>query len=79
METSPDPSQELNKNIIELTKMVERLNSLKFIFLRGILNGIGTFVGATIVAAIAITLLVKILGALDIDLGINGYLNSLLP
>lgn len=79
MEQQPNSVEELNKNIIELTKMVERLNSLTFIFLRGIVNGVGTFIGATVVAAIAITVMVKILGVFDIDLGIREYLNSLIP
>lgn len=79
MEQQPNSAEELNKNIIELTKMAGRLNSLPFIFLRGIVNGVGTFIGATIVAAIAITVVVKILGVFNIDLGIREYLNSLIP
>lgn len=77
METS-NQTQELNKNIVELSATVKRINSLKFIFFRGVLNGIGTFIGATVVAAIAVTLLVNILGLFNIDLGIKDYLNSLL-
>lgn len=79
MEEPLDPKLELNKNIVELSAIIKQTNSLKFIFLRGIANGVGTFIGATIVAAIAITFLVQILGALDIDLGIRDYLNSLIP
>jgi Domain of unknown function (DUF5665) len=79
METSQDPNQELNTNIVELSATIKKVNSLKFIFLRGIANGVGTFIGATIVAAIVITLLVQVLNTLDIDLGIRDYLNSLVP
>lgn len=78
MEESSNPHDELNKSILELSATTKRINSFKFIFLRGVLNGVGTFIGATIVAAIAITLLLKVLGILDIDLGIKDYLNSLL-
>ena len=78
VETS-DSNQELNKNIVELSATIKRINSVKFIFLRGVANGVGTFIGATIVAAIVITFLVQILGLFDIDLGVKDYLNSLLP
>lgn len=78
MEESSNLTQELNKNIVELSSTVKRINSFKFIFLRGILNGVGTFIGATIVAAVAITLLVQILGMFDVDQGIKEYLSSLL-
>lgn len=73
------PDQELNKNIIELSATIKRVNSIKFNFLRGIVVGVGTFIGATVVAAIAITLLVHALSIFNIDIGIRDYLNSLLP
>ena len=78
MEESSNLTQELNKNIVELSATVKRINSFRFIFLRGVLNGVGTFIGATIVAAVAITLLVQILGMFDVDQGIKEYLSSLL-
>lgn len=78
MEEIPDLTTELNKNIVELSATVKRVNSFKFIFFRGILTGVGTFIGATVVAAIAVTLLVQILAFFDVDLGIREYLNSLL-
>lgn len=79
MEETTTPNQKLNENIVELSATVKRINSIKFIFLRGVVNGVGTFIGATVVAAVAVTLLIQILGVLDIDLGIRDYLNSLLP
>lgn len=71
-------TEDLNKNITELSATVKKVNSLKFIFLRGILSGVGTFIGATVVAAIVVTILLQILAFLDIDLGIREYLTSLL-
>lgn len=79
MEETSESNQELNKNIVELSATINSVNSYKFVFFRGIVNGVGTFIGATIVAAIAITFLVQILGVFNIDLGINDYLKSLIP
>ncbi len=70
-----DTLNDLNSNIVELSKTVKRLNSYRFILLRGIVTGIGTFLGATIIAAIAIATIVQILGFL----GIEGYFESFLP
>ena len=78
MEESTDPNYELNKNIVELSATTKRINSFKFIFFRGVLNGVGTFIGATIVAAIAITVLVQILDLFNINLSLREYLNSLI-
>lgn len=78
MEETPVPKNELNQNILELSATIKKINSLRFVFFRGVIHGVGTFIGATIVAAIVITLLVQILGVFHIDFGINTYLNSLL-
>lgn len=76
MEKSSDPQKELNQNILDLSRTIKQINSFWFVFLRGIVNGVGTFIGATIVAAIVITFVAKILTFFDINLGINDYLNS---
>ncbi len=78
MEIAPNPNQELTKNIAELSTTTKRINSLKFVFFRGIVSGVGTFIGATVVAAILITVIVQILGLFDIEFGIKEYLSSLL-
>jgi len=78
MEEKSNSEQELNQNIVELSATIKRINSFRFVIFRGIINGVGTFIGATVVAAIVITLVVQILGLFDIDLGIKDYLNSLL-
>jgi hypothetical protein len=75
-DTSNDTDIEsLNKNIVKLSAMVERVNSYTFIFLRGIIGGVGTFIGATIIATIVITILIQILGVF----GISQYFESFLP
>ncbi len=68
----------LNQAIADLHHTTKRLNSFKMVFVRGIIGGIGTFLGATIVAAIGITVLVQVLKLFNIDIGLDGYLESLL-
>ena len=75
MNDTPNDTKSLNENIVKLSTMVERVNSYKFIFLRGIVNGVGTFIGATIFATIVITILIQVLGFL----GISEYFESFLP
>ncbi len=65
----------LNENIVELTHTIKRVSSYKFVFLRGIINGVGTFIGATIVAAVVITFAIQVLGFF----GLEGYFEQLLP
>lgn len=68
----------LNQAIADLHHTTKRLNSFKMVFVRGIIGGIGTFLGATIIAAVAITILVQVLKLFSIDLGLSEYLESLL-
>lgn len=70
-----DDIKSLNENMVRLSHIIQRVNSYRFVFLRGIVMGIGTFIGATIVAAIAITIFVQVLGFL----GLEGYFESFLP
>jgi hypothetical protein len=71
------------KNLVDQLKVLEvtlkKINSFKSVFARGVVNGVGTFIGATIVAALVITIMVQVLKFLDLDLGIGEYLQSLLP
>jgi hypothetical protein len=62
-----DPTFELRKALGRLSANLERANSLKHVFWRGVISGIGTVIGATIVAAIGLTLAFKILQAVGID------------
>lgn len=56
---------ELAVNIKELDKDIVKANSFYRVFLRGVLWGVGTALGATIVAAIVITLLSKIINSMN--------------
>lgn len=75
MSTPEEEKESLNKNIIKLSETIHEINSYKLVFLRGIINGVGTFIGATVVATIVITILIKIFGFL----GVGDYFDSFLP
>ncbi|MFC1612706.1 DUF5665 domain-containing protein [Patescibacteria group bacterium] len=49
----------LNKNIKELNKSFGKANSFKLSFFRGLMVGVGTAIGATIIAAMVVTILLK--------------------
>lgn len=51
--------EKLDKDIIKLDKNIQNSNSIWRNFLRGLVSGTGTAIGATIVAAILITILVQ--------------------
>jgi len=65
MKKTSNNSQDINKNLVKLTKQMERLNSFKFSLLRGIMTGVGTAIGATIVAAILITILGRLIQSVE--------------
>jgi tetrahydromethanopterin S-methyltransferase subunit G len=72
----PEELGELNENIEELTEKIEETNSMKRVFMRGVVMGIGTFIGATILAALAIAIILKILGFVGIRSTVENYIHS---
>lgn len=61
---------EMDKTTQEIRKLRETMikkDRLGRVFVRGLINGIGTAVGATIIAAIAIAIFVQILTTTGID------------
>jgi hypothetical protein len=52
-----DHTKELNENLIRLNENLERQLSFKFIILKGAVYGLGTAVGATIIAGLVLSLL----------------------
>lgn len=56
---------ELAINIKKLDKDIVKTNSFNQVFMRGVLWGVGTTLGTTIVAAIVITLLSRIFNSFD--------------
>jgi len=62
----------LTSEIIELTKHVRRSNSLFRALLKGIMVGIGTALGATVIAGLALWLLWSTIQ----ELGLDKYFNT---
>lgn len=56
---------ELAINIKKLDKDIVKTNSFRYVFLKGILWGVGTTLGATMVAAVIITLLSRIISSVN--------------
>ena len=57
--------EELNQNIKDLNVIMKRANSFHFVFLRGILWGLGSAVGATVIAVIIIAILSSIIQSVN--------------
>ncbi len=69
----PDQHLALEKHIDDLVITLEKLNSWRRRLLLGIIHGVGTALGATIIAAIIIYLIVNAMRAL----GFEGLLEAL--
>lgn len=78
MEDISEELRSLKYAVEELHTTTKRANSTKAVFVRGIIGGVGTFLGATIVAALLIAIITQILILLDFDIGISNYLQSLI-
>ena len=57
--------EELNQNIKKLIVVVKRANSFQYVFLRSVLWGLGSAVGATAVAVIVIAILSNIIQSVN--------------
>ena len=57
--------EELNQNIKKLIVVVKRANSFHYVFLRSVLWGLGSAVGATAVAVIVIAILSNIIQSVN--------------
>lgn len=77
-------SKDLQDSIEELEDRIEKVNSFKTIFFQGILTGLGSVIGATIVFAILISLLSWFIANTEImwvnnaieALGLSGMFNK---
>jgi tetrahydromethanopterin S-methyltransferase subunit G len=76
MELEQEEIEELSQSLDELTEKIEETNSMKRTFLRGLVMGVGTFIGATILAALVITIILKILGFVGIRSTVEDYIHS---
>lgn len=57
--------KELNQNIEKLIVVLKRANSFHYVFLRGVLWGLGSVVGVTVVAVIIIAILSNIIQSIN--------------
>lgn len=58
-------SDELNKNLTKLNKNIEKQLSFKFILLKGVVYGVATVIGASVVAGIVLSILSKTIDSVD--------------
>ena len=69
--------EELNQNIEKLIVVVKRANSFHYVFLRGVLWGLGSVVGATIIAVVIIAILSNIIQSVNDIPILNNIINNL--
>lgn len=58
-------SKEDKKTIEEINEKLSRMISFRFIFFKGIINGLATFLGATIVAAFVLAVLSRFIDSVE--------------
>lgn len=69
--------EELNQNIENLIVVIKRANSFNYVFLRGVLWGLGSVIGATLVAVIIIAILSNIIQSINDIPILNNTINNL--
>ena len=69
--------KELNQNIENLIVVIKRANSFRYVFLRGVLWGLGSAVGATVVAVIIVAILSSIIRSINDVPILNNIINNL--
>ena len=69
--------EELNQNTKKLIVVVKRANSFQYVFLRGVLWGLGSAIGATAVAVIIIAILSSIIQSVNDVPILNNIINNL--
>lgn len=69
-------SETLDKNLQALNQTLQRTNSFKYSFLRGLVIGTGTAIGATVIAAIVIAILARSLQRFEGVPGLDRVLNA---
>lgn len=62
-----DTQESVTNQLVKLNKNLQLSNNYKQIFLRGIVSGLGTAVGATLMAAVLITTFLKLVQVTGIE------------
>jgi hypothetical protein len=71
------PLEKLDKDIIKLDKNIQNSNSFWKVFLRGLVSGTGTAIGASIVAAIIIGIFVQFVRTAEGLPGLKNFFNTI--
>lgn len=58
-------AEQLNESIKILNENIEKRNSFGQVFLRGIVSGVGTAIGATIIAGVLLSILANTINSVD--------------
>ncbi|MDF1498441.1 MAG: DUF5665 domain-containing protein [Patescibacteria group bacterium] len=69
--------EELNENIEKLIVVIKRANSFHYVFLRGVLWGLGSVVGAAFVAVIIVAILSSIIQSVNDVPILNNIISNL--
>jgi len=69
--------EELNQNIKKLIVVVKKANSFYYVILRGILWGLGSAIGATVIAVIVVAILSSAIQSINDVPILNNVMNSL--
>jgi len=69
--------EELNENIEKLIAVIKRANSFHYVFLRGVLWGLGSVVGAAFVAVIIVAILSSVIQSINDVPILNNIINNL--
>lgn len=73
----PNKENELITQLAKLNETLERANSYKISFFRGLLIGLGSALGATFVAVIIISILIEIISSAGNLPVLHGLINNL--
>jgi len=58
-------SESTQKTLLQINRHLKKMTSLRYAFLRGMMSGLGSALGATLVLAVALGLLVRILQTME--------------
>lgn len=73
---APHASDSLKQSIDRLDRSIRQQNSLSRVFVRAIVAGVGSALGASLVAGIVVVLLARILQTIDYIPFISGVISS---
>jgi hypothetical protein len=73
--SKPDKISELSDNLTKLSERISKIYAYRAVFARGIVNGIGTAIGATIIATLLIFIFLQFFDLVGLRSLIENYLS----